>query len=244
MINIEHVVLPSPEQWEFVIEGMRNPYNSWDKSDSDISAASFDALGYPYGDEFTLGDNDKDLALRLTAGGPVNRKYLRQLVVYARITAPLYWWKEFDTYRMGVEKNSCSTMHKITDKEFTPEDFSIEDLGDLNIGGECMYNFAKNSIRDTIKELNILRREYLKHKASCDISKEELKKYWRMLIQLLPSSYNQTRNVMMSYEALANMHYWRWNHRLYEWVSFSKWVRSLPYSEIFTLGIPEGLSDS
>ena len=221
MIKLEHVVLASPEQMEFIIEGMRNPMNSWDKSDSNCCAV--DSFGqcrgcdHPdrcmYYSDFYLGDNDHSLMQLLANAGTDHRKFMRMMPVYVRITAPLYWWKEFDTYKVGTVANSCSTMHKIQEKEFTLEDFSCEHLVTASLA--CL--------NATIEQLNWCRESFLKTKD---------KGCWWQMIQLLPSSYNQTRNVMMNYEVLSNIYKSRKNHRLDEWVEFCKWIEELPYSEL------------
>lgn len=219
MIKIEHVVLPSPEQMEFVIEGMRNPMNSWDKSDSrwypDLPADDDDA-------EFVVGPNDRKLMQALSNAGNSDRKFMRMMPVMVRITAPLYWWKEFDTYKVGTVANSCSTMHKITEKEFTLDDFSIEKL---TIDSVAIIN-------DTISALNSARDYYINYDKYSDLP--DKKDIWWQLIQLLPSSYNQTRNVMLNYEVLKNMHDTRRNHKLDEWREFCKWIESLPYATLIT----------
>lgn len=230
MIKLEHVVLASPEQMEFIVEGIRNPMNSWEKSDSDNSI-------FGYG--FHLGDNDHSLMRRLSDAGTDHRKFMRMMPVYVRITAPLYWWKEFDTYKVGTVANSCSTMHKIAEKEFALDDFSTEHLlgfdGPHNDEREVPYvpidhddisplGLYKCGI---IPMLNLCRRRYLETK---------LKIYWWQMIQLLPSSYNQTRNVMMNYETLANIYKSRKDHKLDEWREFCRWIESLPYSELITGG--------
>ena len=220
MIKIDHVVLASPKQMEFIIEGMRNPMNSWDKSDSEM------LYGDPYcaPEDFKVGDNDHSLMLRLAAAGTEHRKFLRMMPVYVRITAPLYWWKEFDTYKVGTVSNSCSTMHKIHEKEFTLEDFSCEHLINSPLiesepGSPELLNMqAKNMLEIIIGVLNAARDNYLKTKD---------KKYWWQMIQLLPSSYNQTRNVMMNYEVLVNIYWSRKDSKLDEWREFCKWIESL-----------------
>lgn len=216
MIKLEHIVLPSPEQMRFVIEGMRNPMNSWDKSDSYVTySINTDKI-------FALGNNDHELMQRLAKAGTDHRKYMRMMPVYVRITAPLYWWKEFDTYKVGTVANSCSTMHKIQEKEFTLEDFSCEHLDLLNVKPSYDINFV-SSLKEILRYLNLARDKYLETKD---------KKYWWQMIQLLPSSYNQTRNVMLNYEVLSNMYHSRKNHKLDEWKEFCKWVENLPYAEL------------
>lgn len=220
MIKLENVILASPEQMEFIIEGMRNPMNSWEKSDSYISH-EFYLENKASHKVFKLKEADHSLMQRLSNAGTEHRKYMRMMPVYVRITAPLYWWKEFDTYKVGTVANSCSTMHKIAEKEFTLEDFSCEHL----ISGSI------ETLNDTIDILNDFREWYLKY----DYMNEDYKKdLWWQLIQLLPSSYNQTRNVMLNYEVLANIYRQRKGHKLDEWREFCKWIESLPYSELIT----------
>lgn len=237
MIKLEHVVLASPEQIEFIIEGMRNPMNSWKKSDSSCGTATR-VTNIQWSDDYFIGTNDASLMLCLSNAGTDHRKFMRMMPVYVRITAPLYWWKEFDTYKVGTVANSCSTMHKIAEKEFTLEDFSTEHLDtgykdspvrlDDSIGvlaaEECdYYMFPKDILTATIDGLNRYREKYLE---TSD------KRYWWQMIQLLPSSYNQTRNVMMNYEVLANIYKSRKDHKLDEWREFCKWIEELPYSEL------------
>lgn len=211
-IKLEHVVLASPEQMEFIIEGMRNPMNSWEKSDSKYNDL----------DEYKLGYADKDLMRRLVMAGTDHRKFMRMMPVYVRITAPLYWWKEFDTYKVGTVANSCSTMHKITEKEFEWGDFSTEHL--IRVRDSHLGDTVPTLVFDSvIRGLNFWRSRYLKTKSKDD---------WWQLIQLLPSSYNQTRNVMMNYEVLANIYKSRKDHKLDEWRGFCKWIEELPYSEL------------
>ena len=224
-IKLENVVLGSPEQMAFIIEGMRNPMNSWEKSDTCFSDESCVNCYYSqrnlcdkdsfFRKDEKLGSNDHSLMQRLSNAGTEHRKYMRMMPAYVRITAPLYWWKEFDTYKVGTVANSCSTMHKIAAKEFTFEDFSMEHM---DIASETC-------LETTIGYLNLFREEYLNTKD---------KNIWWQLIQLLPSSYNQTRNVMLNYEVLANIYRQRKNHKLDEWREFCKWIESLPYSELIT----------
>jgi hypothetical protein len=217
MIKLENVVLASPEQMNFVIEGMRNPMNSWGKSDSHNCKqnSSFcmececNKIGY------RLGENDISLMQRLSNAGTEHRKYMRMMPVYVRITAPLYWWKEADTYKVGTVANSCSTMHKIAEKEFTLGDFSTEHFRWI----------SERCLKDTIDVLNGYRNDYIRTKD---------KDYWWQMIRLLPSSYNQTRNVMLNYEVLANIYRQRKNHKLDEWREVCKWIENLPYSELIT----------
>ena len=209
--------------WEHAIRGMRNPMNSWEKSDSHSCGTCGDCdicIDYdncPYGYDYLkiiVGPNDLDLMTRLRNAGTDHRKFMRMITVYLDITAPLYWWKEFDTYRVGVEKNSCSTMHKIHAKEFTLEDFSCEKLYD-----------PLGDLRPIVDRLNVYRERYLKTKDKND---------WWQMIQLLPTSYNQKRTVMLNYEVLANIYKSRRNHKLDEWHTFCDWIEELPYSELIT----------
>lgn len=229
-IKLENVVLASPEQMEFIIEGMRNPMNSWEKSDSgecnpiDRCYYSCNNVGCEPADHFHLGENDHSLMQRLSNAGTEHRKYMRMMPVYVRITAPLYWWKEFDTYKVGVVANSCSTMHKIAEKEFEWGDFSTEHL--IRVRDSHLGDTVPTLVFDSvIRGLNFWRNRYLKTKSKDD---------WWQLIQLLPSSYNQTRNVMMNYEVLANIYRQRKGHKLDEWREVCKWIKSLPYSELIT----------
>lgn len=214
-IKLEHVVLASPEQMEFIIEGMRNPMNSWEKSDS-YAGHEYMGTGNEY---FKLGENDHSLMRRLAKAGTDHRKFMRMLPVYVRITAPLYWWKEFDTYKVGTVANSCSTMHKIAEKEFTLDDFSCEHL----MGGYL------ERMRRIIDDLNNARKYFT---VGDQFFSPGNKRDWWQMIQLLPSSYNQTRNVMMNYEVLANIYKSRKDHKLDEWRNFCKWIEELPYSEL------------
>lgn len=188
MIKLEHVVLESPEQLEFVIEGMRNPMNSWEKSDSEYVTAGYDIVA------LHLGKDDRSLMQRLAKAGTDHRKFMRMLPVYVRITAPLYWWKEFDTYKVGTVANSCSTMHKIQEKELTLEDFSTEHL----------ITQSEDRFEKIVGTLNCYRDIYVnwdrQEESIQRVFDYEKKRVWWQMIQLLPSSYNQTRNVMMNYE--------------------------------------------
>ena len=240
MIKLENVVLASPDQMEFIIEGMRNPMNSWEKSDSGYGCDNKICRGHcAFSPEwcgntpkYVVGENDHSRMQRLSDAGTEHRKYMRMMPVYVRITAPLYWWKQFDTYKVGTVANSCSTMHKIAEKEFTLEDFSHEHLdafvpeneNHITIeGGEFISLNTEGCLRMGIHHLNFIREKYLETKD---------KRFWWQMIQLLPSSYNQTRNVMLNYEVLANIYRQRKNHKLDEWREFCKWIESLPYSEL------------
>ena len=223
MIKIENVEVIG---WESAIRGMRNPMNSWDKSDSEFNVScrvcksehyrnKCDNCLYSDGN-ILLGNNDLDLMKRLAKAGTDHRKFMRMIVVYVDVTAPLYWWKEFDTYKVGTVRNSCSTMHKITEKEFTLDDFSHEHLLESGFNNCLLY---------VIQCLNAWREKYLETKDKC---------FWWQMIQILPSSYNQKATLMLNYEVLANMYHSRKNHKLDEWREFCKWIETLPYSELIT----------
>ena len=268
MIKIENTEVIG---WEHAIRGMRNPLNSWDKSDSEfIRDPDYGCSGNCPCEDIDgrcdccfIGPNDLDLMTRLRNAGTDHRKFMRMITVYVDITAPLYWWKEFKTYRAGrkfgdfepyiidpellemdIETNSCSTMHKIHEKEFTMEDFSHEHLDDIwdyepevrDMAPVIEFETRTDTITNyvlgpddilnlTIKMLNRCRDLYLKTKD---------KKYWWQMIQLLPTSYNQKRTVMLNYEVLANIYKSRRNHKLDEWKDFCKWIEGLPYSELIT----------
>lgn len=228
MLKVENVEVLG---WEHAIRGMRNPKNSWAKSDSGPEC--------PYEKEkccgecqqnFCIGPNDKQLMMALRNAGTDHRKFMRMITVYLDITAPLYWWKEFDTYKVGTVANSCSTMHKIAEKEFTLENFSCEHLlsywGEEKVNPTIIYPCTPmQHLNQTIACLNVCREKYLETKD---------KKYWWQMIQLLPSSYNQRRTVMLNYEVLANIYKSRRNHKLDEWHTFCDWIEGLPYSALIT----------
>lgn len=229
--------------WEAAIRGMRNPKNSWEKSDSFICREySLDDCDdhlaeckkcpknkhcdvYDSAAHFIVGSNDQTLMMQLRNAGTDHRKFMRMIVVYVDITAPLYWWKEFDTYKVGTVANSCSTMHKIADKEFTFTDFSCEHL----------ERRASLSLKRTIDDLNYYREYYTsvvnQNVPGADTTAKDI---WWQMIQLLPSSYNQRRTVMLNYEVLANMYKSRRRHKLDEWHTFCDWIEGLPYSELIT----------
>lgn len=228
MLKIERTVLPSPEQWEIIIEGMRNPMNSWHLSDSTICSGgdgfedcTISITGVCprhedfHHDIFCMGENDHNLMMGLAHGGAVHAKYRRMIPVFLTINAPLYWWKEFDTYKVGTVANSCSTMHKIHAKEFTLDDFSCEHLN-MN---------SKRLMEITVETMN-MEREKLIESGNKD--------NWWQMIQLLPTSYNQKRTVMLNYEVLHNIYHSRKNHKLDEWHTFCDWIKELPYSELIT----------
>ena len=232
--------------WEHAVRGMRNPLNSWKKSDSywdydfDVTPEGYTTI--PYDITYKIGPNDLSLMKRLRNAGTDHRKFMRMLTVYVNITAPLYWWKEFDTYKIGTVANSCSTMHTIHKKEFDISDFSFDQL--INIYtesgyGDCVIVSEKDNheqgpayyfdpwalLEIIIDMLNKSRELYLQTKD---------KKYWWQMIQLLPTSYNQTRTVMLNYEVLANIYKSRKDHKLDEWHEFCEWICELPYSELIT----------
>ena len=212
--------------WKHAVRGMRNPLNSWEKSDSywdydfDVTPEGYTTI--PYDITYKIGPNDLSLMKRLRNAGTDHRKFMRMLTVYVDILAPLYWWKEFDTYKVGTVANSCSTMHTIHKKEFDISDFSCEHLIDETFTGEVIPEVL---LEATIKCLNENRAHYLSTKD---------KKYWWQMIQLLPTSYNQKRTVMLNYEVLANIYKSRKDHKLDEWHKFCDWIKELPYSELIT----------
>lgn len=225
MIKIENVEVMG---WEAAIRGMRNPKNSWEKSDSCFCRDEPRCEGNC---SMHIGPDDLDLMTRLRNAGTDHRKFMRMIAVYLDITAPLYWWKEFDTYKVSTVANSCSTMHKIAAKKFTLDDFSHEHLtGEtnglwVNADGKDFMCSAWDFCQITCDVLNHYRDLYLQTKD---------KKYWWSLIQLLPSSYNQRRTVMLNYEVLANIYKSRRNHKLDEWHTLCDWIENLPYSELIT----------
>ena len=224
--------------WEAAIRGARNSFNSWDKSDSefltsdgnhhDIMGNSGPWHGGDGWDEMIIGPNDADLMKKLAKAGPSHAKYRRFITVTMDVMGPLYWWKEMDTYKVGTVGNSCSTMHKIADKEFTEEDFSFDHIIDEVTNSQCYtYRDTEWDAGDVtdllIGILNHYRDLYLETKD---------KKYWWQMIQLLPSSYNQKRTLLVNYEVLANIYHQRKGHRLDEWKTFCEWIEGLPMSEI------------
>ena len=250
MIKIENTEVVG---WEAAIRGMRNPMNSWDKSDSfcDDKCGAFyfseKGTGKKYRSDFYIGPNDSERALKLASAGSVHGKFRRMIIVYVDITAPLYWWKEFDTYKVGTVANSCSTMHKIAAKEFTLDDFSHEHLFNSSAGEDtdCYFDgmFGETiepitALNITIAVLNKARTLYLEYqgraKTGDQYAIDHVKDYWWQMIQLLPSSYNQRRTIMLNYEVLAGMHPYRKDHKLDEWRIFDKWILNLPHSEIIT----------
>ena len=207
MIKIENIEVMG---WDPAIRGMRNPMNSWNKSDS-----------YYENGHYIIGPNDLDLMERLAAGGSTHAKYRRMIVCYMDVTAPLYWWKEYDTYKVGTVTNSCSTMHKIHSKPIDMSDFSIDDFHILTEG-----IYMTDCFTNVVADCEMLRQKYLETKE---------KKYWRALIQLLPCSYNQKRTIMLNYEALSHIYHDRKDHKLTEWREFCQIIKALPYSHIITM---------
>lgn len=248
MIKLENIEVMG---WEAAIRGMRNPLNSWEQSDSGICPNGTE-FGCCYLDHrkycprqntddpaFCIGPNDFDLMKRLRNAGIDHRKFMRMIIVYVDITAPLYWWKEFDTYKVGTVANSCSTMHKIADKEFTLEDFSCEHLvsgwAGKDVNGEfIILPGPSDCLENTIAVLNRVRESYIDSLNKASDTGLSSKEIWWQMIQLLPSSYNQRRTVMLNYEVLANMYKSRKNHKLDEWHVFCDWIMGLPYSELIT----------
>ena len=214
MIKIENTEVYG---FKAAIRGMRNPMNSWDRSDSDCKTIIRDNGKYV---EDFIGDNDLKLMRQLAKSGPVHAKYRRMITVTCDITAPMFWWAEFDTYKVGTVRNSCSKMHKIHSKELLNEDFSCEGCKEIGSWATLCFVTVQNTC-------NKLREKYNETKE---------KKYWRALIELLPESYNQRATVQLNYEVLANMYKSRKDHKLDEWHTFCEWVESLPYSEIITEG--------
>lgn len=219
MLKIEKTVLPSPEQWEIIIEGMRNPMNSWDKSDSykthiedpeTLETADF---------EFFVGDADHKLMTQLAKGGAVHAKYRRMIPVMFTVSAPTFWWIEFDTYKIGTVRNSCSKMHKIHVEPFTMNNFSHEGL---------------DAVPEALDVLDavITALEYLRKK----FNRTQEKRYWRALIELLPHGYMMKATISLNYEVLVNIYHSRKNHKLDEWHVFCDWIETLPYSELITGG--------
>lgn len=267
MLKIENTEVVG---WEAAIRGMRNPMNSWEKSDSrfgcgndneyfcDNCSSSFHCTSLKK--TYNIGPNDLDLMTRLRNAGTDHRKFMRMITVYLDITAPLYWWKEFDTYKVGTVANSCSTMHKIADKEFTLEDFSCEHLMSFNNSNyweedsdnACFIDPSKKEVivpmslisNYIIPMLNIAREKYNEmRQMTTEINLTETERnyavtqqklFWWQMIQLLPSSYNQKRTVMLNYEVLANIYKSRKDHKLDEWHTFCDWIESLPYSGLIT----------
>lgn len=204
--------------WKHAIRGMRNPLNSWEKSDSSLIDSVYE-----------IGKNDFDLMTRLIRAGAPHRKFLRQIFVSVDITAPLYWWKEFDTYKVGTTANSCSTMHTLHKKKFELEDFSSDYLSNLVVTEDWVLELDTMGVLDElIMNLNGLRLMYLKTKDTV---------YWKAMVQLLPSSYNQKRTVTMTYENLLNMLEYRRGHKLNEWRKFCEWIDTLPLSFLLHEGL-------
>lgn len=222
MIEFEHTETMG---WEAAIRGMRNPHNSWDKSDSCRTTADY----------YKIGPNDHELMMRLVKAGTDHRKFMRMIVVYVDVTAPLYWWKEFETYKVGTVSNSCSTMHSIHKKPLFVDDFSCENILDsydrplISAGWQGYADWVPyEAFLAIVKLLNRCREKYLE-------TGEKI--WWRQIIQFLPSNYNQLRTLMLNYEVLANIYRARRNHKLTEWREFCRWIKTLPYSELITGGV-------
>ena len=218
MIKIENVEVAG---WEHAIRGMRNPKNSWDKMDSGECnvSGSYQCKDCRRGiSDYCVGENDHDLCSRLAKGGPVHAKYRRMIAVYMDITCHHTWWAEFDTYKVGTVRNSCSKMHKIHVKEFVKDVFSTEGIDEC--GGRTLEVFE--IVKDELERLRVL------------FNETGEKKYWRAIIELLPMGFNIKATVMLNYEVLYNIYTWRNNHKVFEWIEFCKWIKTLPYSEIIT----------
>mgnify|MGYP000983586995 FL=1 len=229
MIEFEHTEVVG---WEAAIRGMRNPHNSWDKSDSEYLRQED---GHIIASRYEVGSNDHDLMMRLVKAGTDHRKFMRMIVVYVDVTAPLYWYKELETYKVGTVSNSCSTMHSIHKKPFFVGDFSCEDILDscdrpiISARWQERVDWSPYEVFCTIVELlNRCREMYLE-------TGEKI--WWRQIIQFLPSNYNQRRTLMLNYEVLANIYRARRNHKLTEWREFCRWIETLPYSELITGGV-------
>lgn len=225
MLKIERYSVPSVQQWEMIIAGTRNAMNSWDKMDTawvyDEDPNYPGVIDYHFDSnmKYAIGPNDWKLLSKLAKAGPSHRKYLRMVTVYVDIVAPFYWWKEFSTYKVGTVANSCSTMHRLTHKEFELDDFSHEH----------MNKYSLNILKDIVRQMNYCRNLYLAEKDP------ELKKdAWWQMIQLMPTSYNQKRTILLNYEVLANIYETRRGHKLQEWADFCSWIESLPYHELIT----------
>jgi len=213
MLTLENDIMPSAEQWQAVIMGMRNPMNSWSRSDTHVWGRG----------NIEFGKSDIDLMQRLVKSGSDHAKFLRMLPVMVTVNAPLYWWKEYDTYKVGTTANSCSTMHKLTAKPFELDDFSTDHLEDPST--------ARSLMNKTIEVLNLLRKVYLEGNT---VYEKHSKKIWYEIIQLLPSSYNQKRTLMLNYAVLRNIYHARRHHKLDEWHLFCDWIETLPLSELIT----------
>ena len=242
MIKIENVEVMG---WEAAIRGMRNPMNSWEKSDSGTcgyphhigcaNCPDHKICNHPFRNDgvFKLGKADYELVMKLVKAGTDHRKFMRMITVYADITAPLYWWAEYDTYKVGTVRNSCSKMHKLLSKPFEMNDFSFDKLPGYKNYAENTDIF-KEVARPIVDILNELRDSYL----SCD-NEDNKRQIWYAILQLLPESYNQRSTIMLNYEVLANIYKSRKNHKLDEWREFCGWIKALPYSELITGGTDE-----
>ncbi len=217
MIKIENTVTPSAAQWDATIRGARNPMNSWDRMDSYKTVIedpeTLETADYAY----FIGENDQKLLEKLAKGGPVHAKYRRMIPVFVDITAPIFWWKEMDTYKVGTARNSCSTMHKIHVHPFTVDDFSHEGCDKIA------------SAREALDSL-VLTLEYLRYMFNYTQNKD----YWRALIELLPEGFNMRSTLTLNYEVLVGIYRWRKDHKLDEWHVFCDWIKDLPYSELIT----------
>ena len=223
MLKIEKTVLPSPEQWEIIVEGTRNPMNSWNRMDSYTTHIEDPETMETADFEFFLGENDHDLLLRLAKGGSVHAKYRRMIPVMFTVTAPTFWWIEFDTYKVGTVRNSCSKMHKIHVEPFTLDNFSHEGCDEIP--------WVMVHLQNTVDMLEWLRKKF---------NETQDKRFWRALIELLPHGYMMKATISLNFEVLANIYHSRKNHKLDEWHTFCRWIESLPYSELITGGVEDG----
>lgn len=224
MIKIENTEVVG---WEAAIRGMRNPKNSWDRMDSDYRYTCFNDREVCRGGGYKIGPNDHKLMMNLAAGGPVHAKYRRMIAVYMDVTAPLFWWKEYDTYKVGTVRNSCSTMHKIHVKEFTYDDFAHEGIDEV----AADFPEVKEDTLRTVQTLEWLRKKF---------NETQEKRFWRALIEKLPDGYQMRATLMTNYEVLTGQYADRRYHKLTEWHDFCSWVESLPYSEIIIGEVKEG----
>lgn len=218
MLEILKTVTPSPEQWEIIIEGARNPMESWDKSDSSIEWIANEQTGNMAAWQFHMGENDHDLLMRLARAGSDHGKYRRMVPVWATIRAPLFWWAQFDTYKVATVRNSCSKMHKIHVHPFRVEDFTHN--------GCWLVADAYGQLLENIDTLERLRQKF---------NETGDKRYWRAMIELLPDGYMMRATVMVNYETLANIYKGRRHHKIGEWNTVIEWIRRLPYSDLITL---------
>lgn len=227
MLKLENTVTPSPAQWEAIIRGARNPMNSWDRMDSYKTVIENPETLNTADFEYFIGENDQQLLEKLAKGGSVHAKYRRMIPVFVDITAPIFWWKEMDTYRIGVTRNSCSTMHKIHVHPFTIDDFSHE--------GCSKVDYAYETLKQAVDICEKLRK---------DFNETQNKDYWRALIEILPEGFNMKSTLFLNYEVLVGIYHDRKNHKLDEWHTFRDWIEELPYSELIIGEFKENENDT